>query len=112
MRQAGIIAAGALYAIDNHRERLHEDHRKAKTLARGLDAVPGFRVNADHVDTNIVIVEMSERGLEAVNFQQSLQEKGVLITLAGQMKARLVTHLDVSEADIDEALGIINDLFH
>jgi len=111
MRQAGIIAAGALYALEYHRERLAEDHRRAKTLARGLSTIPGFNVDPDHVDTNIVLVDFSGRGLEVERFAASIKEKGILVTFAGRMKARMVTHLDIGDEEIEQAISVIGRLY-
>ncbi|MDP8205579.1 MAG: GntG family PLP-dependent aldolase [Candidatus Electryonea clarkiae] len=112
MRQAGIIAAGALYAIENNRSRLVEDHLKAKKLAEGLCEIPGFYVDVDHVDTNIVIVDMSERSLDAERFSSVLKDQGILVVMAGRMKVRMVTHFDLTENDIVNTLKIINSLYH
>lgn len=111
MRQAGIIAAGALYALDHHRERLVEDHHRAKTLAMALSEIPGFDVDPEHVDTNIIIVDMTKRTIEGQQFAQRAAEKGLLVTLAGQYKVRFVTHLQISDNDIDEAISIVRSLY-
>jgi threonine aldolase len=111
MRQAGIIAAGALYAVENHRERLVEDHRRAKTLAEGIAGVSGFDVDPERVQTNIVIVDMKERSLEASSFAETASAEGLLVTLAGQYKVRFVTHLGVNDEDIQKAIRIVQDLY-
>ncbi len=111
MRQAGIIAAGALYAVENHRERLVEDHKRAKILAVGLAEIPGFSVDPEHVDTNIIILDLKDRGLEAVQFAEALRDCGVLVTLAGKNMARFVTHLDVDDGDVENALKVVRDLY-
>ncbi|MFH0883104.1 MAG: low specificity L-threonine aldolase [bacterium] len=111
MRQAGIIAAGALYALENNRERLVEDHHRAKTLTMGLAEIPGFAVDLEHVDTNIVIVDMTERAIEGQQFAKRVAEKGLLVTLAGHYKVRFVTHLQISDQDIEDALKIVRSLY-
>ena len=94
MRQAGIIASAALYAFENHRERLAEDHERASRLAEGL-AEAGYTV--DPPETNIVLVE-AEHPAELL---EALGREGVLATLGGPGKVRLCTHLDVDDADIE-----------
>jgi len=111
MRQAGILAAGALYAIENNRQRLTEDHRRAKMLAKGLSVIPGFGIDLEHVDTNILMVDLSERGIEAEDFSKRIAEKGVLVTQAGVEKVRFVTHLQVSDENINDTINIISDLY-
>ncbi len=105
MRQAGLLAAAALYALDNHVARLAEDHANARRLAAALAEVPGVRVDATHVETNMVFAEFSRPAMEMVAL---LATQGVLTNPAGSPRTlRLVTHLDVSAADIDEAVARI-----
>ena len=104
MRQAGIIAAGALYALEHHRERLTEDHANARRLAAGLGALPGIRIEMSHVQTNIVLFDVTS--MPAAQFGRRLQEAGVLVGARGASEIRAVTHLDVSRAQIDETLAI------
>lgn len=111
MRQAGIVAAGALYALEHNRARLAEDHRRAKKLAQGLAAIDGFDIDLEHVDTNIIIVDLSKRGIEAVQFAERIAERGLYVTNAGLHKVRFVTHLDVNDQDIEEAIEIVHDLY-
>lgn len=111
MRQAGIVAAGALYGLHHHRERLIEDHHRARTLAKGLAEIPGFGVDVEHIDTNIVILDLAKRAIDARRFAESLKEKGILVTFAGPSKVRFVTHLDLNDGDIENALVIMRELF-
>ena len=94
MRQAGIIAAAALYALENNIERLHEDHERARRLADGLREA-GYGV--DEPETNIVLVEVGETG----TFLRHLAAEGVLATPWHGSRIRLCTHLDVGDAEID-----------
>lgn len=94
VRQAGIIAAAALYAFEHHRGRLVEDHRRANELAEGL-AEAGYTVEPP--ETNIVLVE-AERPVELL---ETLGREGVLATPGGPGKVRLCTHLDVDDTDIE-----------
>jgi threonine aldolase len=105
MRQAGILAAAALYALDHHVARLAEDHAHARRLAALLAEVPGVKVDAAQVETNMVFAEFSRPSLEVVEL---LAKHGVLTNPAGAPRTlRLVTHLDVSAADIEEAVARI-----
>ncbi len=96
MRQAGIIAAGALYALDHHIERLAEDHEKARVLADAIRQTPGLTLDPDVVDTNIVIFKIAPQLGTAAEFTAKLREQGVLMNPAGRHRIRAVTHLDVS----------------
>ena len=96
MRQAGIIAAGAIYAIEHNLERLAEDHQNAATLASCLLQVPGVAIHHP-VQTNIVIADVAALG-GADRVVEALREQGVLCGVASPMRVRFVTHLDVSAA--------------
>ena len=76
MRQAGIVAAAGLYALDHHVERLAEDHANARVLADGLAAIPGLRLDADRVETNIVIFEVDD----AFALVGALHDAGIEVT--------------------------------
>ncbi len=102
MRQAGVLAAAGLYALEHHVERLREDHANAERLARGLTGVPGLQVEAPQ--TNMVWVDVLEPSL-ARRLVPALAEKGVLTT--GSKRVRFVTHLDVSAAQIDETIAAV-----
>jgi threonine aldolase len=103
MRQAGVIAAGGLYALNNLIGRLAEDHANAKRLAAGLRKI-GWTVDREDVETNIFMVE-SPAGLEGREAAAGLKERGVLVSspYVGR-RMRLVTHYGIEEADIDRAL--------
>jgi threonine aldolase len=103
MRQAGIIAAGALYALDHNIERLAEDHEKARVLAEAIRETPGLSLDPDLVETNIVIFNIDPALGTAAEFVKKLREKGVMISAAGRQRIRAVTHLDVSLEQIRHA---------
>lgn len=105
MRQAGILAAAGLYAIEHHRSDLDRDHEKAHRLAKGLAACPPFTVDPAKVDTNIVIFEVPPDS--AAGIVEDLQDEGVLLTPFGPSTIRATTHRDVSFEEIDDALSII-----
>jgi threonine aldolase len=104
MRQVGILAAAGIYALDHHIERLKEDHRNAKRLALGLSEIQGVSIEPEHVETNIVIFDIAERGMTAAQVRDEMMKKGVLIHPFGKTLIRLVTHLDVSKENIEGAL--------
>jgi threonine aldolase len=106
MRQAGIIAAACLYALDHHVDRLAEDHANARRLAQGLAQIPSVAIDPASVETNIVWFDVKGR-LSAADAAVALRDHGVLIGGYGQSRMRAVTHLDVSTADIDSALGAL-----
>jgi len=105
MRQAGIIAAGALYALEHHRGRLQIDHENARLLADELAHLPGIRIDPATVQTNIVVFEVTS--MPAGEFARKLAEAGVLVLARGAGEVRAVTHLDVSREQIDQAVHAI-----
>jgi threonine aldolase len=111
MRQAGILAAAGHYALDHHLERLSEDHDKAQMLAKGLALLKGIAVDPDQVETNIVIFEVLENQT-APQIAEAMKKRGVLIHAFEKSRIRLVTHLDVSRADIRKALAAFKEVFH
>ena len=108
MRQAGIIAAGALYALDHHRSRLAEDHANAKALAEGLVAAGGVEVNPADIETNMVRITV--RSLSAAELVERLKAEGVLTLAVGANTIRAVTNLMVNAGDIRNAVAILSRL--
>ena len=105
MRQAGVIAAAGIYALEHHVERLAQDHERARELARGLTALPGIAVDADRVETNIVIFDVRETGLSGDEFgRRTLEGHGVRFSILGPTLVRAVTHLDLPANAIDHAM--------
>ncbi len=104
-RQAGIIAAGALHALEHHRERLAEDHENARRLADGLSTIEGIAVEPDLVETNIV--RFDTRAMAGGDFVDRCFERGVHLFPGGARTVRAVTHLDVSAEQVDQALEVI-----
>lgn len=105
-RQAGLLAAGALHALEHHRERLAEDHANAAALVEGLRGLPGL-VLPERVDTNIVFVGLAEGAAvpDGPTLQARLAERGVRVIALEPRRIRAVTHLDVDRAGIDRALA-------
>jgi threonine aldolase len=100
LRQAGIVAAAGLYALDHNVERLAEDHANARRLAEGLAELPAVSIDPDSVETNIVFFEVDDAPAKAA----ALAEQGVDLGAFGPRRIRAVTHLDVDGAGIERAL--------
>jgi threonine aldolase len=109
MRQAGIIAAGCLYGLDHHVERLADDHANARRLAEGLAMIPGVRIDPKEIETNIVWFDIEDPH-DAREVSRALHEQGVMIGAFDADRMRAVTHLDVDAAMIDRALAEIRSL--
>jgi threonine aldolase len=107
MRQAGIIAAAGIYALDNNVERLAEDHERARQLARGLAELPGLAVDADRVETNIVIFDVRGTGITGEEFSRRTERFGVRFTVLGPTLVRAVLHLDVPADGVERALSAV-----
>jgi threonine aldolase len=105
MRQVGVLAAAAILSLEN-RSRLAEDHARAKRLASAIAGLPGVRFDPVSVETNIVIFEVPD----APSFVARLKERGVLAAGVSMTAVRLVTHLDITDADIDSAIAAIVEL--
>lgn len=104
MRQAGIVAAAALYALDHHVDRIADDHRRARVLAEGLvDA--GVKVDLDQVETNFVQIDVGPERADAI---ERMKQHGVLVsTTVHPTVVRAVTHLDITDEDVETAIGAI-----
>ena len=107
MRQVGIIAAAAIFALDNNIARLADDHARAKKIAVALAAVDASLVDPTKVATNIVGLDLSKIGITAADLTSRCKESGLLISALGPHYARLVTHLDFDDAQCDEAISIL-----
>jgi threonine aldolase len=111
MRQAGIIAAGALYALEHHRDRLAEDHLAAQRLAAVAAEVGGVWLEPERVDSNIVMLRIAPQLGSAAEMVAWLAEHGVQVLPFGPQYLRLVTHLDVNARQIDRACQVLSDCF-
>jgi threonine aldolase len=109
MRQAGIIAAGALYALDHNLTRLAEDHEKARVLAAAIRQISGLTLDPDIVDTNIVIFKVAPDLGTAAEFTERLREQGALFYAVGRQRIRAVAHLDVSLDQVKLAGQILRE---
>ena len=107
MRQAGVLAAAALVAIEETPPRLCADHANARYLAEGLARIPGIEIDPAAVVTNIVIFDISGTGLASAEISARLERRGVLINGVGEHQMRAVTHYDVDRKGCETALGVM-----
>jgi len=107
MRQAGILAAAGLIALEQMPARLADDHANARLLAEGLASIPGIQVDLAAVETNIVIFDISGTGLAAAEISARLKARGVLMNPVTPATIRAVTHMDVNRADCVAALEVM-----
>lgn len=106
MRQAGVLAAAAIYALEHNIERLAEDHANARKLAEALAEVPRIAINPDEVETNILFFDVDPALGSASDICRRLKEQGVLVLSESACRIRAVTHLDVSAQQIEGAIGV------
>jgi threonine aldolase len=107
MRQAGILAAAGLIALEKMSTRLHEDHANARYLAAEFAKLPGLKIDPKTVQTNILIVDIAGTGIPANDFTRLLGEKGLLIGSVSNEIVRFVTHMDVDRAACERAVEIV-----
>jgi threonine aldolase len=110
MRQAGVIAAAALYALDNHIDRLAEDHAHAQVLADAIGQIDGLELRPPEVDTNLVIFQVEPELCTGPELSGRLKERGVLINAFSPTLLRAVTHLDVDRAGIERAAEVLSEV--
>lgn len=107
MRQAGVLAAAALFALEHHVERLAEDHRNAQVIAQAVAETPGFRLAPPQVETNLIWFRVEQKVGTAKEVAAALKEQGVLVYAAGPQTLRACTHLDVSAAQAERTADAI-----
>jgi threonine aldolase len=110
MRQAGFLAAAALYALDNNIDRLAEDHKNARRLAEALGNITGVTILNDPVETNLVFFDISKTGKNALEVMGEARERGVLLNPEEFTIMRAVTHLDVSAEGIEKAIEVFSSI--
>ena len=110
MRQAGVLAAAGLYALDNHIDRLAEDHDNARRLAAGLVDIPGVESKWGVPDSNMVFLDVKESKLNAAQWAEALLKQGVSIGIESGNELRAVTHLDVNSEGIDIVLDTMSTI--
>jgi threonine aldolase len=108
MRQAGILAAAGIYALEHNAERLSEDHFNAQRLARGIAEIDGLDIDVNAVETNIVYFHVRKPDLTVPLLLDRLKVEGVLMLGTGPTSIRAVTHLDVTKEDIDRAIEVLH----
>jgi len=111
MRQAGIAAAGGIYALEHHVERMAEDHANAKRLANGIVGAPGIEIDTNSVETNMVRFDITALGVRSGDFvSQLIDASGVRVSAPGPTLIRAIPHLGISETYVDQAAGAIRSL--
>ncbi len=108
MRQAGILAAAGLHALEHHIDRLADDHARARRLAEAL--APYGVVDVDRVRTNLVLLDLSKTALDAHGLAGRAREQGVLVSVIAPRTVRLITHLDADDAAVDRAIAVLGPL--
>jgi threonine aldolase len=104
MRQAGILAAAGIVALETMVDRLHVDHANARRLAAGLAALPGVRLDPERVRTNIVVFDVEHPRMSANAFEEALAARGVRLIATGGSRLRAVTHYQVDASAVDGAI--------
>jgi threonine aldolase len=110
MRQAGVLAAAGLVALDEGPSHIPSDHENAKILAQGLAKIPGIQIDPKKVQTNIVIFDVAKTGFTSPQFVEKLNKRVVLTGAVDSTRVRMVTHRDVSRADCEQAVRIIGEV--
>jgi threonine aldolase len=108
MRQAGVIAAAGVYALENNVARMAEDHSNARFFAERIAEIPGIGIDPSGVETNLVFFDVAETGLDAAQVHDRLLEHGVRIGASSGTRMRAVTHLDVSRDQLAEAAEVLS----
>ncbi|MBD3672913.1 MAG: aminotransferase class I/II-fold pyridoxal phosphate-dependent enzyme [Planctomycetaceae bacterium] len=109
LRQAGIAAAAAIYALDHHLERLADDHRHATLLAEGIQKIDGLSIDPDSVESNLVFFDVEEDAGTAEQLVMALLSRGVKVLAMGNQRIRACTHLDISADETQQALDAVRD---
>jgi threonine aldolase len=107
MRQAGILAAGALYALDHHVERLADDHARARRLAAVCADLAPHAIDPETVETNIVSLDLAKHPCDAATLAAKAREEGLLLSVVGARRVRMVLHLDADDAAVDRAAAAL-----
>jgi threonine aldolase len=110
MRQVGIIASAALYALENHVERLAEDHRNAQVIAQAIADTPGLRLTPPEVETNLIWLAVDTDLATAKEVAAALNKRTILVHAAGPQTIRMCTHLDVSAAQAERVAETVRQV--
>ena len=109
LRQAGMMAAAAIYALENHVDRLSEDHENARIFAESITTIDGVRINVAEVESNLVFFEIDPKLGTAAQLSAKLLERGVKINPTGAQRLRACTHLDVNRTQVRRAADVIRE---
>jgi len=109
MRQAGVIAAPGIVALETMVERLREDHDNARLLAEALSRIKGLRIDLETVQTNIVMIDVEPLGVDAAGFIPRLEKLGVKASNYGGAKVRMVTHRGIEREDVEYAISAMEE---
>jgi threonine aldolase len=110
MRQAGVLAAAGIVALEQMVDRQQEDHENARTLAEGIAEIPGLGLDPGSVRTNIVFFDFVDRRMSAQQFCERLKEEGVLMLVLGSGRLRAVTHYGIESGDVEHALQVMRQV--
>lgn len=110
MHQAGILAAGCLYGLDHNLEKVPQIHAHAKRLASLLSELPFLKFSPDEVQTNIIMIEINHPFYSAFDFVGYLDEKSIRVLAVDETRIRVITHLDITDADIEEVFSAICEI--
>jgi threonine aldolase len=112
MRQAGVIAAAGIVALNEMVDRLADDHANAKKLATGLAEIPGISIDPDQIPTNIIFFEVNREDMTPAEFVQRIDAEGIRIlpVPTGPNPLRAVTHYHITSEDIDQTLDVISNV--
>ncbi len=108
MRQAGILAAAGIVALEDMTKRLYEDHENAKLLAEGLANIEGFVCDADRVQTNIIMTDVNRKGNAAAQVCEALEKEGILISAFGEKRLRFTLNYHITKDDVKKTLSVLN----
>jgi threonine aldolase len=112
MRQAGIIAAAGIYALQHHVERLADDHRRAKRLAEGINDLPDLSVDLETVESNMVYIDHSATGLSTTEFVAQLKRAGLIVSTRPPRHVRMCTNLHHDDSTIEEIIVRVRQVLH
>jgi threonine aldolase len=111
MRQAGVLAAAGIVALEQIAPRLKEDHKRAKDLAAGLESVPGILLNTQEPSSNMIYISLDEDlSITGTELAQSLEKAGILVNVVGPQRYRLVTHFWIDDKAIDNTIRIFKEI--
>jgi threonine aldolase len=109
LRQAGMMAAAAIHALEHHVDRLQEDHENARVFANAIATIDGIRINVENVESNLVFFEVDPARGTSAQLSARLMERGVRINPSGPQRLRACTHLDVTRAELLDAAGAVRE---